>query len=170
MARSSEKQRLRANRQRLRLLFTWAVVAAVLYPLGSWFRRRSSNWHWFLFVSDNALVWSIYVVLAKAAAPEFDKATGTLVDAGQDLRATGVTEYLLDALYTALTAETLASFWGWFWLILMVIPAYMIAQLISYLARVQGTQTKNDVRASALRRPGNRTQQGTRPMPHKRRT
>jgi hypothetical protein len=151
MARASEKQRLKANRQRLRLLLTWAVLAGLLYIAGSKLHRRSFSWHWLLFIFDNILIWSIYFVLAKAAAPAFDRESGVLIDAGQDLRAPGIMEYLHDALYTALLAETFAAFWIWFWLLLAAMPAYMVSRLFLYLAqtrRVSRGTVGRDAKAS----------------------
>jgi hypothetical protein len=162
MARAAEKQRLKTNRKRLRLLLYWGLAGALLYSVANARRYRLVHWSWFLFAAENVCVWSLYGVLVRAAAPEFDKATGALVDAGLDLGAPGVLEYLNDTLYVLLLAESLASLSNWCWLLLVTIPGFLIYQLLGHLGRGHASAVE---RASLEPRPGRSRE---RPLPRDR--
>lgn len=123
MARASAKNRLRQNKQRLRVLqlLLLGVNAAYLARLAI---KRFPPVDTVLVVLNNAVMYIAYATLSSAATPNYDVTSGELVDAGADLSSAGVLEYCNDLVYVCGATQLLASVSQWFWLLALVVPAF----------------------------------------------
>lgn len=122
MAQKAKKDRAKSNAAALNNLHIGAAAVNGLFLA----------WH-FLFRSRSLLSYVLLSLpsflcqfaLERSGRPKFDPATGALKSSGEDLAASGLTEYMWDVVWVTWACQVLVMLFGnWFWLLWAVVPAY----------------------------------------------
>ncbi|CAD6505443.1 BgTH12-00934 [Blumeria graminis f. sp. triticale] len=122
MAQKARKDRARNNVNSLNKLHIGTLLLNSIFLLSNYFLSKRSLLAYFLlsipsFVSE--------YILETTGRPKFDTKTKAIRSSGEDLSASGLTEYMFDTVW--LTWSSLISvmiFGNWGWLILAAVPIY----------------------------------------------
>lgn len=122
MAQKAKKDRAKSNAAALNNLHIGAAVVNVLFLAWN-FLFKSRSLLAYVLLSLPSFVCQYF--LENAGRPKFDPATGALRSSGEDLAASGLTEYMWDVVWVTWACQVLVMLFGnWFWLLWVVVPAY----------------------------------------------
>ncbi|CAN8096527.1 unnamed protein product [Discula destructiva] len=122
MAQKAKKDRAKSNGTALNNLHIGAAVVNGLFLAWSLLFRSRSLLAYVLLSLPSFIC---QFTLEKAGRPKYDAATGALKSAGEDLAASGLTEYMWDVVWITWACQVLVMLFGnWLWLLWTVVPAY----------------------------------------------
>lgn len=122
MAQKARKDRAKSNTAALNNLHVGSLVVNIAFLL-----------FWILFRSRSLLAWFILsapsiicqFTLERTGRPSYDASTGALKSSGEDLTASGLTEYMFDVVWVTWGSAVLVILLGnWAWLVWAIVPAY----------------------------------------------
>ncbi|XXH04788.1 hypothetical protein Hte_011210 [Hypoxylon texense] len=156
MAQKARKDRAKSNAAALTNLHVGTLVVNTLFVLFHFlFKKRSI----FLYVLLSVPSFICEFVLESSGRPKYDPSTKALQNAGEDLAAPGLTEYMFDVIWVTWASVVLVMFFGnWGWLLWTVVPAYGAFKGYSLLgmargmAGLQGQQPDNAAPVAGNRR------------------
>ncbi|KAJ8119881.1 hypothetical protein ONZ43_g3264 [Nemania bipapillata] len=136
MAQKARKDQAKANAAALRNLHIGTLIVNTLFVLFSLlFKRRSL----LLYVILSIPAFICEFILESTGRPRYDPSTNSLKSAGQDLSASGLTEYMFDVIWVTWASVILVTFFGnWCWLLWSVVPAYGAFKGFSLLGAARG--------------------------------
>ncbi|KAI1393545.1 uncharacterized protein F4822DRAFT_16159 [Hypoxylon trugodes] len=122
MAQKARKDRAKANAVALTNLHMGTLIINVLFVLFHFlFRKRSILVYVILSIPSFVCEY----VLESSGRPKYDPSTKSLQNAGEDLSAPGLTEYMFDVIWVTWASVVFAILFGnWGWLLWAVVPAY----------------------------------------------
>uniref|UniRef100_A0A0D9VJ91 Transmembrane protein 208 n=1 Tax=Leersia perrieri TaxID=77586 RepID=A0A0D9VJ91_9ORYZ len=125
MAKQGVKKTRDANKKQMELLLRLILAANVIYIIVRLAVMHSSfTWkHWIGLAVTSAAYFLPYKQLANMSEPEYSD-NGELINAGYDLNAGGMSEYLQDVIYITLFVQLTSIISDKFWWTYIVIPAY----------------------------------------------
>ncbi|KAI1144033.1 DUF788-domain-containing protein [Hypoxylon sp. FL0543] len=147
MAQKARKDRAKANAAALANLHTGTLIINTLFVLFNFiFKKRSM----LLYVILSIPSFICEYVLESSGRPRYDPSTKALQNAGEDLSAPGLTEYMFDVIWVTWASVILVILFGnWGWLLWSVVPAYGAFKGYGLLgaargmAGIQGQQSDN---------------------------
>lgn len=123
MAQKAKKDRAKANTTALTNLHIGSLTVHTIFLLSHFLLGRHRSLPTWGLLSTPSLICEY--VLETSGRPKYDAATGTLKNAGEDLAAQGLTEYMFDVIWVTWGVVVLASLFGnWAWFLWAVVPAY----------------------------------------------
>lgn len=143
MAQKAKKDLAKANTAALNNLHVGSVIVNVLF-LGFHLFIRKRSLLAYAIISAPAFICEY--VLESSGRPKYDANTKALKNAGEDMAAVGLTEYMFDVIWVTWASAILAIFMGnkgWFlWTVLPAYGLYMGSGLLGMgrqkLAQMQG--------------------------------
>eukprot|EP00793_Prasinoderma_coloniale_P005372 PRCOL_00004780-RA len=125
MAGAAGKKRLAENARRLATLRAIVLGCLAAHVLTSYVVfRASTGWKDYVFtVVTGAAGLTCYSMIVAYGRPKY-AVNGSIVDAGGDLSAGGMTQYYFDVVYLMAVAQVGGILSRWFWCVLWAIPAY----------------------------------------------
>ncbi|KAI0840561.1 DUF788-domain-containing protein [Hypoxylon sp. FL0890] len=122
MAQKARKDRAKANAAALTNLHTGTLIVNILFVLSNFiFRKRSI----LIYVILSIPSFICEYILESSGRPKYDPSTKALQNAGEDLSAPGLTEYMFDVIWVTWASVVLVILFGnWGWLLWSVVPAY----------------------------------------------
>ena len=122
MAQKARKDRAKANAAALTNLHIGMLIVNTLFVLSHLlFRKRSL----LLYVLLSVPSFICEYILESSGRPKYDPTTKALKNAGEDLSAPGLTDYMFDVIWVTWASVVLVIFFGnWAWLLWAVVPAY----------------------------------------------
>ncbi|KAH8672117.1 hypothetical protein BGZ60DRAFT_486043 [Tricladium varicosporioides] len=136
MAQKAKKDRAKSNISTLNKLHTGTLTINGLFVLFNLlFRRRSMVAYLLLsipcFVAE--------YILETTGRPKYDVNTKALKNAGEDLAAEGLTEYMFDIIWvTWASLISVMLFGNWGWLLWAVVPIYGVYKGYGLLGMARG--------------------------------
>src|SRR5262245_34332255 len=122
MAQKARKDRAKSNVAALNNLHIGSLVVNGLFLLLHFIFRSRSLLLWFILSLPSFLC---QFTLEKSGRPSYDPTTKVLKSAGEDLAASGLTEYMFDVIWVTWAAAILAALFGsWGWFLWAVVPAF----------------------------------------------
>jgi hypothetical protein len=123
MAQKAKKDRAKANAAALQNLHIGSLTVHTIFMLSHFLLHRHRSLPlWGLFSAPSLIC---EYVLESSGRPKYDASTGALKNAGEDLGAQGLTEYMFDVIWVTWGAVVLVALFGnWAWWLWMVVPAY----------------------------------------------
>lgn len=161
MAQKAKKDRAKSNIEALKNLHLGAVVVNVLFLSWHFLFKSRSLWAYALLSAPSFIC---QFTLEKAGRPSYEPSTGALRNAGEDMTAPGLTEYMWDVIWVTWACQILVMLFGnWLWLIWAVVPAYGAYKgygLLGAARQMAGMQTQGGGTQGqdAAPVPGNRKQ------------
>jgi hypothetical protein len=122
MAQKAKKDRAKSNTTALNNLHIGSAIANSLFLLFHYlFKTRSL----ILYATLSIPAVVCEIVLEKSGRPSYDPITKTLKAAGEDMAASGLTEYMFDIVWVTWASLAAVIFLGnWGWLLWLAVPAY----------------------------------------------
>ncbi|KAK2003396.1 DUF788-domain-containing protein, partial [Colletotrichum falcatum] len=121
MAQKAKKDRAKSNAAALNNLHIGSAVVNIGFLL-FYFFTKSRSIFWFFLLSAPALVCEL--ILERTGRPKYDTAGG-LKTSGEDLAASGLTEYMFDVIWVTWASVILVILFGnWAWVLWLCVPAY----------------------------------------------
>ncbi|KAI1368467.1 DUF788 domain-containing protein [Xylaria arbuscula] len=156
MAQKARKDRAKANATALKNLHTGTLVVNTFFVLFHMlFRRRSL----FLYVILSIPSFICEFVLESTGRPKYDSSTNSLKTAGEDLSASGLTEYMFDVIWVTWASVVLVALFGnWGWLLWSVVPAYGAYKGLGIARGMSGMKQAQQQQAGGVQAAGNRKQ------------
>ncbi|KAI0382897.1 DUF788-domain-containing protein [Hypomontagnella monticulosa] len=157
MAQKARKDRAKANAAALTNLHTGTLIVNTLFVLFNFlFKRRSM----LLYVILSIPSFICEYVLESSGRPKYDPSTKALQNAGEDLSAPGLTEYMFDVIWVTWASVVFVILFGnWGWLLWTVVPAYGAFKGYSLLGAARGMAGMQGQQPdSAVPMAGNRKQ------------
>ncbi|KAI1815304.1 hypothetical protein GGS20DRAFT_584666 [Poronia punctata] len=158
MAQKARKERAKANATALMNLHIGTLVVNVLFFLSNiLFKRRSLTAY--IILSIPAFVCE--AVLESTGRPKFDPSTKALKNAGEDLSAPGLTDYMFDVIWVTWASVILVILFGnWAWLLWSAVPVYGLVKGFSLLGATRGMMGGQQAQQQQPENPvaGNRKQ------------
>ncbi|KAI6092359.1 DUF788-domain-containing protein [Hypoxylon rubiginosum] len=156
MAQKARKDRAKSNAAALTNLHTGTLIVNTLFVLFHFlFKKRSI----FIYVILSIPSFICEYILESSGRPKYDPSTKALQNAGEDLSAPGLTEYMFDIVWITWISVVMAIIFGnWGWLVWAVVPAYGAFKGYSLLgmargmAGLQGQQPDNAAPVAGNRR------------------
>ncbi|KAH9884474.1 hypothetical protein F4778DRAFT_561088 [Xylariomycetidae sp. FL2044] len=157
MAQKARKDRARANAAALNNLHIGNLIVNILFFLFSLFFKRRSM---LLYVIMSVPSFVCLYVLESSGRPKYDPSTKALKNAGEDLSAPGLTEYMFDVIWVTWASLVLVVLFGnWGWLLWSVVPTYGLVKGYSLLGAARGMAGMQQQQPDAAAPPpGNRRQ------------
>lgn len=126
MANSSAKKLHKANRRRLTLLAAAILIPSLAYIL-RWFllSAPASSFHKVVFAVLTVIHAVLFALIWLSAKPSYSN-DGALIDAGHDISAPGMLEYVHDIIYLTVFIQLLLLFTRWALLLYMTVPIFAI--------------------------------------------
>jgi len=122
MAQKAKKDRAKANISALNTLHIGTLTVNVLFILFNLLFKRRSLIAYIILSMPSFIA---QYTLETSGRPKFDATTKALKSAGEDLAASGLTEYMFDIIWVNwLCLVAVIVFGNWAWLICLVVPAY----------------------------------------------
>lgn len=122
MAQKAKKDRARSNAATLKNLHLGSAIVHSLFLLSCFIWRSRSLITYALLCVPSFVC---EAVLETSGRPRYDSATKALRSAGEDLAASGLTEYMFDVIWVTWASVVLVILFGnWAWLLWAVVPAY----------------------------------------------
>lgn len=125
MANSSAKKLLKANTAKLAQLRIIIVVSSCLYVLRFVLTRSFPRVYQIVSVILAVFYLLPYLFLRSSASPVFD-AHHNLIDAGSNISASGLFEYVHDVIYLTVAVQLGVIFTPWMLLLYAAIPIFVI--------------------------------------------
>ncbi|KAI1378336.1 DUF788-domain-containing protein [Hypoxylon crocopeplum] len=136
MAQKARKDRAKANATTLTNLHTGTLIVNSLFVLFHFLLKKRSI---LLYVILSIPSFICEYVLESSGRPKYDASTKALQNAGEDLSAPGLTEYMFDVIWVTWASVVLVIFMGnWGWLLWAVVPAYGAFKGYSLLGAARG--------------------------------
>lgn len=144
MAQKAKKDRAKANTTALNNLHTGSALVHALF-LASHFLWRPRSLVLYAALSAPSLICEY--VLERSGRPKYEAGgSKALKNAGEDMAAAGLTEYMFDVVWVTWAATVLAALFGnagwWLWAVVPAYGAYMAAGLLGMgrakMAQMQG--------------------------------
>lgn len=122
MAQKARKDRAKSNAEALKNLHIGTLIVNTLFVLSNLvFKRRSL----LLYVVLSIPSFVCEFVLENTGRPRYDASTKALKTSGEDLNASGLTEYMFDVIWVTWASVFFVIFFGnWAWLVWCIVPAY----------------------------------------------
>jgi len=159
MAQKAKKDRAKSNISTLNNLHIGTLSVNALFLLFNLIIKRRSLLVYFLF-SIPCLV--AEYILETTGRPKYDATTKALKDAGEDLAAPGLTEYMFDIIWVtwaSLIAVIAFGNWGWIvWTVVPVYGAYKGYGLLGMARGMMGGAQKGQMPDEQVAMSGNRKQ------------
>eukprot|EP01026_Neomeris_dumetosa_P077827 TRINITY_DN84040_c0_g1_i6.p2 TRINITY_DN84040_c0_g1~~TRINITY_DN84040_c0_g1_i6.p2 ORF type:complete len:176 (-),score=16.91 TRINITY_DN84040_c0_g1_i6:195-722(-) len=126
------KKRLEENKKRLQVLLYVIFGSAGFHAVLRFgvFRSSVTWFSYLMFVLTSLIAVIMRSFLSSLAEPSYNSSF-EVVDGGVDLSKGGLVSYYKDILYICCATLVLASFSGYFWLILLVIPGAAVYFLLT---------------------------------------
>ena len=122
MAQKAKKDLAKANTSALNNLHITSLAINLIFLLSHFLFRSRSLFTYFL-ISAPAFICEY--VLESSGRPKYDAATKTLKNAGEDMAAQGLTEYMFDVIWVTWASDILVVLFGsWGWWLWAAVPAY----------------------------------------------
>eukprot|EP00761_Pharyngomonas_kirbyi_P000829 gb/GECH01000830.1/.p1 GENE.gb/GECH01000830.1/~~gb/GECH01000830.1/.p1 ORF type:complete len:179 (+),score=46.22 gb/GECH01000830.1/:1-537(+) len=126
--RGENQKRIKSNNEMIKkhLIITIIVLAIYLLYRVLYHWDSFKNWQWFGFMG--VLLpgyFGAFSMIQKAAAPTTSD-RGEIIDVEDLNRVEGLTEYMFDILYISWFVQITTMFSEWFWVIYLVIPAFLL--------------------------------------------
>ncbi len=122
MAQKARKDRAKSNVAALNNLHIGSLIVNGLFLLLHFIFRSRSLLLWFILSLPSFVC---QFTLEKSGRPSYDPTTKALKSAGEDLAASGLTEYMFDVIWVTWAAAILAALFGnWAWFLWAVVPAF----------------------------------------------
>lgn len=129
MAQKAKKELAKANEKALNRLHSGTIALHLSFIfLGIWVKGRSSLTY--VLLSFPSLI--AEAILEKSGRPKYDGQT--LKSSGEDLNASGLTEYMFDIVWTtwaSLVAVVVLGNWGW--LLFAIVPVFGLYKGLGFL-------------------------------------
>lgn len=156
MAQKARKDRAKTNAEALKNLHLGTLIVNTLFVLSNFiFRRRSLLLYAILSIPSFICEY----VLESTGRPKYDLSTKALKNAGEDLSASGLTEYMFDIIWVTWASVVLVIFLGnWGWLLWAIIPAFAAVKGFSLLGMARGMTQGMQQQPGAAPATGNRKQ------------
>jgi hypothetical protein len=136
MAQKARKDRAKANTAALMNLHIGSLVVNVLFVLSNLFFKRKSL---LLYVLLSIPSFVCEFILESTGRPKYDSSSNSLKTAGEDLSASGLTEYMFDVIWVTWASVILVIFFGnWGWFLWSVVPVYGLVKGFSLLGAARG--------------------------------
>ncbi|OTB06880.1 hypothetical protein M426DRAFT_318595 [Hypoxylon sp. CI-4A] len=122
MAQKARKDRAKANAAALTNLHIGTLIVNTIFVIFNvLFKKRSL----LLYVLLSIPSFICEYVLESSGRPKYDPSTKALQNAGEDLSAPGLTDYMFDVIWVTWASVVLVILVGnWGWLLWAVVPAY----------------------------------------------
>ncbi|KAI1758965.1 DUF788-domain-containing protein [Hypoxylon sp. FL1150] len=136
MAQKARKDRAKSNAAALTNLHTGTLIVNTLFVLFHFlFKKRSI----LLYVLLSIPSFICEFVLESSGRPKYEPSTKALKNAGEDLSAPGLTEYMFDVIWVTWASIVMVIFFGnWGWILWTVVPAYGAVKGYSLLGMARG--------------------------------
>ncbi|KAH8673944.1 hypothetical protein BX600DRAFT_220830 [Xylariales sp. PMI_506] len=136
MAQKARKDRAKSNAEALKNLHLGTLVINGVFVLFNLlFKRRSL----LLYVLLSIPSFICEYVLESSGRPKYDPSTNALKTAGEDLNASGLTEYMFDVIWVTWASVVLVILFGnWGWLLWAVVPAFAVFKGYGLLGAARG--------------------------------
>jgi hypothetical protein len=122
MAQKAKKDRARSNTTALNNLHMGSVVVHALFIL---FHLVVSSRSLLTYALLSAPSFICEYILESTGRPKYDAATKALKSSGEDMAASGLTEYMFDVVWvTWASIIAVLLFGNWGWLLWAVLPGY----------------------------------------------
>ncbi|KAI0597678.1 hypothetical protein F4775DRAFT_224698 [Biscogniauxia sp. FL1348] len=158
MAQKARKDMAKANIAALKNLHIGMLIVNTLFVLSHLlFRKRSL----LLYVLFSLPSFICEYILESSGRPKYDPTTKALKNAGEDLCAPGLTDYMFDVIWVTWASVVLVIFFGnWAWLLWAVVPAYGAYKGFGLLGAARGMAAMQQQQqpGAAPSAPGNRKQ------------
>ncbi|KAI1213046.1 DUF788-domain-containing protein [Annulohypoxylon truncatum] len=136
MAQKARKDRAKANATALTNLHTGTLIVNTLFFLFNFLIKKRSM---LLYVILSIPSFICEYVLESSGRPKYDSSTKAMQNAGEDLSAPGLTEYMFDVIWMTWASVVLVILLGnWGWLLWSVVPAYGAFKGYSLLGAARG--------------------------------
>lgn len=133
MAQKAKKDQAKANSLALRNLHLGSLLTNALFLLSHFFLRPRSLLLYGLFVLPSLLC---QYALERSGRPRYKPGSGQLLSAGEDLAASGLTEYMFDLVWVTWACQLLVILVGdagWFlWAAIPAYGAYLASRLFLF--------------------------------------
>ncbi|KAI2612093.1 uncharacterized protein GGS25DRAFT_517790 [Hypoxylon fragiforme] len=156
MAQKARKDRAKANAAALTNLHIGTLVINLLFVLFHFLLRKRSLLLYFVLSIPSFVC---EYVLESSGRPKYDPSTKALQNAGEDLSAPGLTDYMFDVIWVTWASVIFTMLFGnWGWLLWSVVPAYGAFKGYSLfgaargMAGMQGGQPDNSVPVAGNRK------------------
>ncbi|KAI0128407.1 hypothetical protein BJ170DRAFT_327069 [Xylariales sp. AK1849] len=136
MAQKARKDRAKSNAEALKNLHLGTLIVNTLFVLFNLlFKRRSL----LLYVVLSVPSFICEYILESTGRPKYDPSTKALRTSGEDLNASGLTEYMFDTIWITWASVVLVVFIGnWGWLLWTAVPVYGAVKGYSLLGMARG--------------------------------
>ncbi|KAI0879606.1 DUF788 domain-containing protein [Hypoxylon argillaceum] len=159
MAQKARKDRAKANTAALKNLHIGTLIVNSIFILFNLFFKRRSL---LLYALLSIPAFVCEFILESTGRPKYDSSTSSLKTAGEDLSASGLTEYMFDVVWVTWASVILVTFFGnWSWLLWSVVPAYGVYKgygLLGAARGMAGMQQAQEQPAGGIQATGNRKQ------------
>jgi hypothetical protein len=129
MANQAAKKTMKENARLLRNLRIQVAIFMGIYLLHFiWHFSSVRFWDWVGLAVFSAINFFVYLGLRAYARPTLND-EGEIVSPGSDLNQKGLIEYHWDLLYVTWFVQITSLYSKWFWLVMLVIPAFTVFKL-----------------------------------------
>ncbi|KAI1460666.1 DUF788-domain-containing protein [Annulohypoxylon moriforme] len=136
MAQKARKDRAKANAAALTNLHTGTLIVNTLFFLFTFLIKKRSV---LLYVILSIPSFICEYILESSGRPKYDPSTKAMQNAGEDLSAPGLIEYMFDVIWMTWASVVLVILFGnWGWLLWSVVPAYGAFKGYSLLGAARG--------------------------------
>lgn len=159
MAQKAKKDRAKYNTATLNNLHIGTLSLNALFIVFNLLVKRRSLLTWFI-LSIPCL--AAEFILERSGRPTYDANTKALRNAGEDLAAPGLTEYMFDIIWvTWFCLIAVITFGNWGWIIYLAVPAYGAYKgygLLGMAKGMMGGAQKGQIPEEQVAMAGNRKQ------------
>ncbi|PBP17183.1 hypothetical protein BUE80_DR012122 [Diplocarpon rosae] len=136
MAQKAKKDRAKANTTSLNQLHIGTATLNGLFIIFNLVIKRRSLLAW-VIISIPCFI--AECILETSGRPKYDATTKALKSAGEDLAASGLTEYMFDIVWVTWLSLILVMFLGnWGWIVWSAVPAYGLYKGYGFLGMAKG--------------------------------
>ncbi|KAK6067308.1 hypothetical protein SCUP234_11683 [Seiridium cupressi] len=136
MAQKARKDRAKSNAEALKNLHLGTLIVNTLFVLSNLlFKRRSLLFY--IILSIPAFICEY--ILESTGRPKYDPSTKALRNAGEDLNAPGLTEYMWDIIWVTWASVIAVIFFGnGGWLLWVAVPVFAVIKGWGFLSAARG--------------------------------
>lgn len=160
MAQKARKDRAKSNAEALKNLHLGTLIVNTLFVLSNLLFKRRSLW---LYVLLSVPAFICEYILESTGRPKYDPSTNALKNAGEDLNAPGLTEYMWDIIWvTWASVVAVILFGNGAWILWGAVPVFAVIKGWGLLSAARsmagGGMQQPDAAAAAPPQAGNRKQ------------
>jgi len=124
MAQKARKDRAKSNAEALKNLHLGTLIVNTWFVLANIIFKRRSLW---LYVLLSIPAFICEYILETTGRPKYDASTKALKTAGEDLNASGLTEYMWDIIWVTWASVVAVIFFGnGGWILWLAVPVFAV--------------------------------------------